>query len=434
MLSDFHAGMIPVKRVRFLIRLLKGRLEVDLEKDRLLFKHMVHEMERLHNGEDVTFHDVLNMLSYRSVDIRKSLQLEELMAREELEFLIIEEVAKKTIRSWLDKCLRRIKQQKQSQSLIHSLRQTNESFFANLSAGLGLGNGQSGLMPQTTLDTSTDHDVVRPTGSGTAASVGGMSGNNLTTSSGLLRRSSGISTNSSSRRRSSNLSNFSDQLSVHHPVFDSMEESTSGAQHTPSDEQPHSQLLDPTFEESSLLEKIDEKQSEEQESMAGSEEPITIVGLGSVDLRASTAAKSFGAGPIPKSLSATLSLTPSTGSTMKSTGSESDSRQSDAPKASALDFKATPSIQGTASQSKWKKKSNVRSESLGPMMSSLIGATGSATTPTAGVAAAALAAGKFLKPSEKRDSGVLKMAKFAAAKQSTSLAATTSVQTRATSK
>jgi hypothetical protein len=74
--------MIPVKRVRFLIRLLKGRLEVDLEKDRLLFKHMVHEMERLHNGEDVTFHDVLNMLSYRSVDIRKSLQLEELMARE----------------------------------------------------------------------------------------------------------------------------------------------------------------------------------------------------------------------------------------------------------------------------------------------------------------------------------------------------------------
>lgn len=125
-------GMIPVKRVPFLIRLLKGRLEVDLDKDKLLFKHMVHEMERLHNGEDVSFHDVLNMLSYRSVDIRKSLQLEELIAREELEFLIVEEVAKKTIRSWLDKCLRRIKQQKQSQSLINSLRQTNEPFFANL--------------------------------------------------------------------------------------------------------------------------------------------------------------------------------------------------------------------------------------------------------------------------------------------------------------
>lgn len=52
-------GLIPVRRVKFVLRLLKGRLEVDLEKDRLLFKHMCYEIERLHNGEDVTFHDVL---------------------------------------------------------------------------------------------------------------------------------------------------------------------------------------------------------------------------------------------------------------------------------------------------------------------------------------------------------------------------------------
>ncbi|EEC06683.1 voltage-gated ion channel, putative, partial [Ixodes scapularis] len=102
-------GLIPIRRVKFVLRLLKGRLEVDPEKDKLLFKHMCYEMERLHNGEDVTFHDVLNMLSYRSVDIRKALQLEELLAREELEYLIEEEVAKQTIREWLDKCLRRIK-------------------------------------------------------------------------------------------------------------------------------------------------------------------------------------------------------------------------------------------------------------------------------------------------------------------------------------
>jgi hypothetical protein len=63
-------GMIPVRRVKFILRLLKGRLEVDPHKDRLLFKHMCYELERLHNGEDVTFHDVLSMLSYRSVDIR----------------------------------------------------------------------------------------------------------------------------------------------------------------------------------------------------------------------------------------------------------------------------------------------------------------------------------------------------------------------------
>lgn len=50
-----------------------------------------------------------SMLAYRSVDIRKSLQLEELLVREELEYTIEEEVAKQTIRNWLDKCLKRIR-------------------------------------------------------------------------------------------------------------------------------------------------------------------------------------------------------------------------------------------------------------------------------------------------------------------------------------
>lgn len=99
---------------------------MDPEKDRLLFKHMCYELERLHNGDDVTFHDVLNMLSYRSVDIRKSLQLEELMAREELEYIIEEEVAKQTIRNWLDNCLKRIRAQKEQTSLLARLRETND--------------------------------------------------------------------------------------------------------------------------------------------------------------------------------------------------------------------------------------------------------------------------------------------------------------------
>ena len=51
----------------------------------------------------------VSMLSYRSVDIRKSLQLEELLGREELEYTVEEEVAKLTIRNWLDKCLKRIR-------------------------------------------------------------------------------------------------------------------------------------------------------------------------------------------------------------------------------------------------------------------------------------------------------------------------------------
>jgi len=58
------------------------------------------------NEPDVMY---CSMLAYRSVDIRKSLQLEELLAREELEFTIEEEVAKQTIRNWLDKCLKRVR-------------------------------------------------------------------------------------------------------------------------------------------------------------------------------------------------------------------------------------------------------------------------------------------------------------------------------------
>lgn len=69
------------------------------------------------------------MLSYRSVDIRKALQLEELLAREEFEYIIEEEVAKQTIRTWLEGCLKKIRAQnvmKQQNSLIAGLRATNE--------------------------------------------------------------------------------------------------------------------------------------------------------------------------------------------------------------------------------------------------------------------------------------------------------------------
>ncbi|XP_046820386.1 sodium leak channel non-selective protein isoform X1 [Vespa crabro] len=125
--DNHQKGVIPVKRVKFILRLLKGRLETDPQKDRLLFKYMCYELERLHNGEDVTFHDVINMLSYRSVDIRKALQLEELLAREEFEYIIEEEVAKQTIRTWLEGCLKKIRAVgKQQNSLIAGLRATND--------------------------------------------------------------------------------------------------------------------------------------------------------------------------------------------------------------------------------------------------------------------------------------------------------------------
>ena len=68
------------------------------------------------------------MLSYRSVDIRKALQLEELLAREEFEYVIEEEVAKQTIRNWLEGCLKKIRIQTaaKQQNLLAGLRATND--------------------------------------------------------------------------------------------------------------------------------------------------------------------------------------------------------------------------------------------------------------------------------------------------------------------
>lgn len=65
------------------------------------------------------------MLSYRSVDIRKSLQLEELLAREQLEYTIEEEVAKQTIRMWLKKCLKRIRAVSQAKARSKWLHKLN---------------------------------------------------------------------------------------------------------------------------------------------------------------------------------------------------------------------------------------------------------------------------------------------------------------------
>ncbi|VDK42501.1 unnamed protein product [Anisakis simplex] len=126
---------IPVRRVKFLLRLLKERLEVDPNKDRLLFKHMCYEMERLHNGDDVSFHDVLYMLSYRSVDIRKSLQLEELLQREEVEYIIEEEVAKQTIRTWLEVCLKRMRTPSQVSALLKESHSQNSIFLSDYLKG-----------------------------------------------------------------------------------------------------------------------------------------------------------------------------------------------------------------------------------------------------------------------------------------------------------
>ena len=72
-------------------------------KGSVTFRHMCCEIEKLRNGGDVSFHDVLGVIAYRTVDISRCLQLEELLEREELEYTIDQEVAIQTIRDWFIK-------------------------------------------------------------------------------------------------------------------------------------------------------------------------------------------------------------------------------------------------------------------------------------------------------------------------------------------
>ncbi|VDO07851.1 unnamed protein product [Rodentolepis nana] len=110
-------GMVKAYYVRFLLRLIpRDRVGFDLSKkrDKQLFKEMCYEVETLRGGRDkeVSFHDVLMqvVLAYRTVDITKTLQLEELIAREDLEYAIEEEVARQTIATWIERCIFRKRQ------------------------------------------------------------------------------------------------------------------------------------------------------------------------------------------------------------------------------------------------------------------------------------------------------------------------------------
>ena len=101
---------------------------------------------------------LFSMLAYRSVDIRKSLQFEELLAREELEYLIEEEVAKLTIRNWLNRCLKRIKAKDQS-NVIKSLQRSNElAFFREAQA---ITTSESLKKQAITTDNTTGEDERR---------------------------------------------------------------------------------------------------------------------------------------------------------------------------------------------------------------------------------------------------------------------------------
>ncbi|KAK3727865.1 hypothetical protein QZH41_001643 [Actinostola sp. cb2023] len=127
-------GVMSVPQAKLFLRVyiffkqnnyLKGRLGVD---DRSTsFRHMCCEIDKLRNGGDVSFHDVLGIIAYRTVNITHCLQLEELLEREELEYTIDQEVAIQTIRDWFIKLRMKRDREKQQKASASPLVSSTES-------------------------------------------------------------------------------------------------------------------------------------------------------------------------------------------------------------------------------------------------------------------------------------------------------------------
>ena len=100
-----HTGKLTAHKAKRVLRLSIAKLKFNVTADRFLLKRMCAEVDRISNGKDVSFHDLLLVLAYNDsrFKISRNLQLEERLAREDQVRAITEEVAAQTIRVW---CLR----------------------------------------------------------------------------------------------------------------------------------------------------------------------------------------------------------------------------------------------------------------------------------------------------------------------------------------
>lgn len=104
-----HSGKLSAHKAKRVLRLSIAKLKFNITADRFLFKRMCAEVDRISNGKDVSYHDLLLVLAYNDsrFKISRNLQLEERLAREDQVRAITEEVAAQTIRVWCLKMWRK---------------------------------------------------------------------------------------------------------------------------------------------------------------------------------------------------------------------------------------------------------------------------------------------------------------------------------------
>ena len=116
--DEEKSGSMTLVRARVVLRLLRGGLAMDKLKigRPLIFRRMVAELEKVKKQKKVTFHNLLFVIAFNKIDISSSLQLDERLAREELEMAILEEVATETIREWITMIAAKLRDSKKPKS------------------------------------------------------------------------------------------------------------------------------------------------------------------------------------------------------------------------------------------------------------------------------------------------------------------------------
>ena len=126
-----HSGKLRASLAKRVLGLSIAKLKFNISADRFLYKRMCAEVDRISNGKEVSFHDLLLVLAYNDsrVKISRNLQLAERLAREDQVRAITEEVAAQTIRVWCLRMWRGKSQNRTNRANMLSSKQSGEKLF-----------------------------------------------------------------------------------------------------------------------------------------------------------------------------------------------------------------------------------------------------------------------------------------------------------------
>ena len=106
-------GQIKTDKCKILIYMLTNKLAATTGLSSFKQKEILKELHKVSKNGFITFHEVLNVIAYRTINLKKHLQWEEIYLRESLEASISQEVARNVISNWMVCQLTKMRQMKE---------------------------------------------------------------------------------------------------------------------------------------------------------------------------------------------------------------------------------------------------------------------------------------------------------------------------------